>query len=82
MAATRGKYYDSAPLSGPALAAYQQAGRAWVAVSSEDLPIGFIVVDLVDGRAHVEQVSVHPDQTVRPGRPGRRADQPCRPLAL
>ena len=56
---------DSAPLSGPALAAYQQAGRAWVAVSGEDLPIGFIVVDLVDGRAHIEQVSVHPDQAGR-----------------
>jgi GNAT superfamily N-acetyltransferase len=56
---------DAAPLSGPALAAYQQAGRAWVAVTGEDTLVGFIVVDLVDGRAHIEQVSVHPDQARR-----------------
>ena len=37
---------DSAPLSGPALAAYQQAGRAWVAVSGEDLPPGEITAGL------------------------------------
>jgi hypothetical protein len=29
---------DAAPLPAPALAAYQQAGRAWVAVAGEDLP--------------------------------------------
>jgi GNAT superfamily N-acetyltransferase len=52
---------DAAPLAGPALAAYQQAGRAWVAVTGEDIRTGFIVVDLIDGRAHIEQVSVHPD---------------------
>lgn len=56
---------DAAPLSGTALAAYQQAGRAWVAVAGGDTPIGFIVVDLIDGRAHVEQVSVHPDHARR-----------------
>ena len=52
---------DSEPLSAPVLAAYQQAGHAWVAVAGHDVPIGFIVVDLVDGRAHIEQVSVQPD---------------------
>jgi GNAT superfamily N-acetyltransferase len=56
---------DAAPLSRPALAAYQRAGRAWVAVTGEDTPVGFIVVDLIDGRAHIEQVSVHPDQAGR-----------------
>jgi GNAT superfamily N-acetyltransferase len=56
---------DSAPLSGPALAAYQQAGHAWVAVTGEDTPAGFIVLDLIDGRAHIEQVSVHPDHARR-----------------
>ena len=56
---------DSAPLSGDALVAYQRAGRAWVAVSGGDIPIGFIVVDLIDGRAHIEQVSVHPDYARR-----------------
>jgi GNAT superfamily N-acetyltransferase len=52
---------DAAPLPGRALTDYQQAGRAWVAVSGQDIPFGFIVVDLIDGRAHIEQVSVHPD---------------------
>lgn len=56
---------DAAPLSGPALAAYQQAGHAWVAVTGEDVPLGFIVVDLIDGCAHIEQVSVHPDHARR-----------------
>ena len=32
-----------------------------MAVSGQDIPFGFIVVDLIDGRAHIEQVSVHPD---------------------
>ncbi|MGX6604336.1 GNAT family N-acetyltransferase [Micromonosporaceae bacterium Da 78-11] len=52
---------DNPPLSGEVLAAYQQDGRAWVAVVGA-VPVGFAVVDLVDGCAHVEQVSVHPDQ--------------------
>jgi GNAT superfamily N-acetyltransferase len=42
------------------LAEYQRAGRSWVAVDDADRPIGFILVKLVDGRAHIEQVSVHP----------------------
>lgn len=53
-----------APLAGEAPAAYQQAGRAWVVVAGE-VPAGFIVVDLIDGRAHIEQVSVHPDHARR-----------------
>jgi GNAT superfamily N-acetyltransferase len=56
---------DSEPLSVSALAAYQQAGHAWVAVTGHGVPIGFIVVDLIDGRAHVEQVSIHPDHARR-----------------
>jgi len=43
------------------LLAYQRAGRAWVAVDAEDRPTGYIVADVVDGCAHVEQLSVHPD---------------------
>ena len=30
-------------------------------MTGEDFPVGFIVVDPIDGRVHVEQVSVHPD---------------------
>lgn len=64
---------DAAPLPGQALADYQQAGHAWVAVTGADIPIGFIVVDLIDGRAHIEQVSVHPDHARR-GIGGRLID--------
>jgi GNAT superfamily N-acetyltransferase len=40
---------------------YQQAGQAWVVAGSDDRPIGFVLVKLVDGAAHIEQVSIHPD---------------------
>jgi ribosomal protein S18 acetylase RimI-like enzyme len=39
---------------------FQRAGRAWVVVPGDDRPVGFVVVDLIDGAAHIEQVSVHP----------------------
>ncbi|GAA1583112.1 GNAT family N-acetyltransferase [Kribbella sancticallisti] len=40
---------------------YQRAGRAWVLAGLDDRPIGFVLVKLVDGAAHIEQVSIHPD---------------------
>ena len=40
---------------------YMRAGRCWVAVDDTDLPVGYVVIDELDGCAHVEQVSVHPD---------------------
>ncbi|WP_185735007.1 GNAT family N-acetyltransferase [Micromonospora globispora] len=51
---------DMPPLSLAALAAWQQEGRAWVTVDPDDRPLAFVVVDLVDGCAHVQQVSVDP----------------------
>jgi GNAT superfamily N-acetyltransferase len=42
------------------LAEYQKAGRSWVVVDDADVPIAFVLVRLLDGLAHVEQVSVHP----------------------
>ena len=47
----------------PDAAEYEElvdAGRAWVATVDDDRPIAYVVVDLVDGQAHVEQVSVDP----------------------
>ncbi|RRD47232.1 GNAT family N-acetyltransferase, partial [Arachnia propionica] len=38
----------------------QEAGRLLVACAEEHGVVGFIRVDLVDGQAHLEQVSVHP----------------------
>jgi GNAT superfamily N-acetyltransferase len=44
-----------------ALEAWRAAGRAWVSTDREGHPVGFVVVDLVDEAAHVEEVSVRPD---------------------
>lgn len=41
---------------------YQRAGLAWTAAGADDRAVGFMLVKLVDGAAHVEQVSVHPEQ--------------------
>jgi GNAT superfamily N-acetyltransferase len=52
---------DDEPLSVGTLAGYAVANRAWVATGDAGTPVGYVVVDVVDGCAHVEQVSVHPD---------------------
>jgi GNAT superfamily N-acetyltransferase len=51
---------DSPPLPATSLSGYRKAGRAWVAVDDHDEPVGFVVADVVDRAAHIEQVSVHP----------------------
>lgn len=56
---------DHQPPSIDTLAGYQQAGRAWVAADVSDRPVAYILVDLIDGSAHIEQVSVHPDHARR-----------------
>jgi GNAT superfamily N-acetyltransferase len=52
---------DSDPMSVDALEDYARGGRSWVAVDESDRPVGFVVVDVVDGNAHIEQISVLPD---------------------
>ncbi len=42
------------------LEAFRVAGRAWVSTDAADRPIAYLVALVVDGRAHVEQVSVAP----------------------
>jgi GNAT superfamily N-acetyltransferase len=42
------------------LRGHQRDGRAWVAADPADLPIAYLIADLVDANAHIEQVSVHP----------------------
>lgn len=44
-------------------AGYVRGGRAWVA--GDGTPVAFVLVDVVDGLAHVEQVSVRPDHARR-----------------
>lgn len=43
------------------LARYADAGRSWVAVTVDDIPVGYLLMDEVDTTAHLEQVSVDPD---------------------
>jgi GNAT superfamily N-acetyltransferase len=43
------------------LRAFQEAGRAWVFTDSADRPVAYLLVESVDGYAHIEQVSVHPE---------------------
>ncbi|MFU8873724.1 GNAT family N-acetyltransferase [Micromonospora sp. SL4-19] len=51
---------DMPPLPLDVLADCQRAGRVLVAVDAGDRPVAFAVVDLVDGCAHVQQLSVDP----------------------
>ncbi|TXS39037.1 GNAT family N-acetyltransferase [Streptomyces sp. OR43] len=44
---------------------YRVAGRAWVTTGADDLPVGYLIADPVDGAAHIEQVSVHPSAARR-----------------
>ncbi|MEU7765524.1 GNAT family N-acetyltransferase [Nocardia sp. NPDC049190] len=39
---------------------FQRVGRAWVWADAADYPIGYLVLGLVDGIAHIDQVSVRP----------------------
>jgi GNAT superfamily N-acetyltransferase len=56
---------DDDPGSPAELAPYAEDGRALVAVDAADRPVGYLLLDVVDGAGHVEQVSVHPDHARR-----------------
>ena len=51
---------DDEPPALDVLAGYHREGRAWVATDSTDEPIAYILLDVVDQFAHIEQVTVHP----------------------
>lgn len=53
------------PGSPEELEPYRAAGRAWVAVDGDDRPIAYLVSAVIDGGAHVEQVSVDPGHARR-----------------
>ncbi|MGW4366826.1 GNAT family N-acetyltransferase [Nocardia takedensis] len=42
------------------LRAFAEAGRAWVWIERDE-PVAYLVLGVVDGAAHIEQVSVRPD---------------------
>jgi GNAT superfamily N-acetyltransferase len=51
---------DHEPMSADELIEYALDGRSWVATDARDRAVGYVIVDVVDGCAHIEQVSVHP----------------------
>jgi ribosomal protein S18 acetylase RimI-like enzyme len=53
---------DAEPMSVEALTEYARDGRSWVAVDAHGEPLGYVIVDIVDGQAHIEQISVRPDE--------------------
>jgi GNAT superfamily N-acetyltransferase len=56
---------DDAPPTIAELSAFQADGRAWVFADPDDRPVAYLLVDVVDGEAHVEQVSVRPEHARR-----------------
>lgn len=54
-------FADHDPGSVEKLTPYVDAGRAFASVDAEDKPVGYLLLDAVDGAAHIEQVSIHPD---------------------
>lgn len=52
---------DDEPPPLDVLEEYARVGRCWVAAGEgDDRPVGYLLADLVDGAAHIEQVSVAP----------------------
>jgi GNAT superfamily N-acetyltransferase len=51
---------QDAPPTVAELAGPQQDGRLWVAVADAEGPVGYLLLAVLDGAAHVEQVTVHP----------------------
>ncbi|AWK71538.1 GNAT family N-acetyltransferase [Rhodococcus oxybenzonivorans] len=51
---------EDPPPSLDELREFLDAGRIWVAADADGDPVAYALVALVDGAAHIEQVSVHP----------------------
>lgn len=56
---------DDEPPTVAELAAFQADGRAWVFADPDDRPVAYLLVAVVDGHAHIEQVSVRPEHARR-----------------
>ena len=56
---------DDDPPTVATLQAYADDGRAWVWTDEHDRPMAYLLAGIVDGCAHLEQVSVHPDAARR-----------------
>ncbi|MFN3600555.1 MAG: GNAT family N-acetyltransferase [Dietzia sp.] len=49
------------PPSIDTLREFTREGRAWVSTDGVDQPVAYLLADVVDGNAHLDQVSVHSD---------------------
>ena len=56
---------EDEPPSIDELREFQAGGRAWVWADAADRPVAYLVARVVDGNAHLEQVSVHPSAARR-----------------
>lgn len=51
---------DLGPFNDEELAGFVNAGLAWVASDDSDVPVGFLVAEVVDGCLYIAEVNVHP----------------------
>jgi GNAT superfamily N-acetyltransferase len=56
---------EDEPFSTETLTEFVRDGRAWVCADADDRPVAYLLAEVVDGNAHLEQVSVHPDHARR-----------------
>ena len=56
---------DDDPGSAQELMPYVDDARAFVAVDAAAVPVGYLLLDVVDGAAHIEQVSIDPEHARR-----------------
>lgn len=56
---------DDEPLTVTELAIFQSRGGALVFADASDVPVAYLLIEHLDGNAHVEQLSVHPSHARR-----------------
>jgi ribosomal protein S18 acetylase RimI-like enzyme len=56
---------DDEPPSLQTLRRYRREGCVWIAVNDENKPVAYVLVDVIDGHTHIEQLSVDPDYARR-----------------
>ncbi|MFJ4688934.1 GNAT family N-acetyltransferase [Streptomyces sp. NPDC088789] len=56
---------EDEPPTREVLLGYLKDGRSWVHAGGDGVAMAYILVDVIDGCAHLEQISVHPDHSRR-----------------
>lgn len=51
---------DLGPFTDEEMTGFVDAGLAWVAADEDDVPVGFLVANVVDGCLYISEVGVHP----------------------